>query len=158
MTKGCSGERRQGDISLFQVHARLAERKEDIPHLLRYFLNEYNLVNGYKVEGFTPEVMICLLQYDWPGNVRQLRTVLETALAMSKTGVLQAADLHLIEEPESVARPGPGSLNLAVVEAWAIRLALAETNGNNTQAARLLGIHRDTLINKLKKIPPEQRA
>jgi DNA-binding NtrC family response regulator len=72
-------------------------------------------------------------------------------VALADDGVLHAGALYLPDEGRGAAAEGPASLNLEEVEEWAIRRALAQTAGNNTQAARLLGIHRDTLINKLRK-------
>ena len=55
----------------------VAERKEDIPDLLQFFLNQYGEGTGHCVDGFTPELMKCLLHYDWPGNVREIRNLVE---------------------------------------------------------------------------------
>jgi transcriptional regulator of acetoin/glycerol metabolism len=97
-----------------------------------------------------------LQTYSWPGNVRQLRSVLDTAVTMTRHGPVNAGDLHLIEEP-NVVTERPGSLNLEELEAWAIRQALGQRGGNVTQAAKVLGIHRDTLIAKMKKYRIERR-
>ncbi len=124
----------------------LAERKEDIPHLLRYFLNEYNLVNGYKVEGFTPEVMICLLQYDWPGNVRELRNLVETLFVDPPSGPVSLQSL-----PDSFRRIFNRYIDHGAGERERIITALHETNWNKTRAARLLRVSRMTLYRKMAK-------
>jgi len=124
----------------------LAERKEDIPHLLRYFLNEYNLVNGYKVEGFTPELMICLLQYDWPGNVRELRNLVEALFVDPPSGPVSLQSL-----PDSFRGIFYRYIDHGAGERERIITALHETNWNKTRAARLLRVSRMTLYRKMAK-------
>jgi DNA-binding NtrC family response regulator len=128
----------------------LREHPDDIPALVNHFLAK--LCVEYKRHVKLTEAALNRLQtYCWPGNVRQLRSVLDTAVAMCEGGVIHAGDLHLVDELNVPQGEGPASLNLEDLEMWAIRRALGQTGGNNTHAARLLGIHRDTLIAKLKK-------
>jgi hypothetical protein len=128
----------------------LREHLDDMPALVNHFLAR--LCVEYKRRVTLTEAALNRLQsYCWPGNVRQLRSVLDTAVAMSESGVIHAGDLHLVDELNVPQGDGPASLNLEDLEMWAIRRALAQTNANNTHAAKLLGIHRDTLIAKLKK-------
>jgi two-component system, NtrC family, response regulator HydG len=128
----------------------LREHLDDIPALVNHFLAR--LCVEYKRRVTLTEAALNRLQtYCWPGNVRQLRSVLETAVAMSESGVIHAGDLHLVDELNVPQGEGPASLNLEELEMWAIRRALGQTGGNNTQAAKLLGIHRDTLIAKQRK-------
>jgi DNA-binding NtrC family response regulator len=128
----------------------LRERPEDIAALAEFFLTGLNAEyrrNLWLSEG----AMHRLTTYSWPGNVRQLRSVLETAVATTEGNVIHARSLHLLDETPCLPPEGPASLCLKDVEAWAIRQAMSQTNGNKTQAARLLGIHRDTLLTKLKE-------
>jgi DNA-binding NtrC family response regulator len=128
----------------------LRDHAEDVPALVEHLLER--LAGEYHRRVSLSEAALRRLQsYCWPGNVRQLRTVLETALALCDDhGVVHAGDLRLPDEPG--AAPGPAeSLNLEALEAWAIRQALARTNGVAVQAAGLLGIHRETLQSKMKK-------
>ena len=97
-----------------------------------------------------------LQEYPWPGNVRQLRSVLEHAVAMGDGETIDADDLHLFTESLSLSEAP--SLNLKELEAWAIRQALKRTQGTITQAARLLGIHRDTLATKMKDYKIEKNG
>jgi Nif-specific regulatory protein len=127
----------------------LRDHREDIPLLVQHFLRR--LVPEYRPQiRLTEAAMRRLQEYSWPGNVRQLLLVLENAVAMSDGLTIDAHDLRL---PTEDARPaaGPPSLNLEEVEASTIRLALRQTHSNLSQAAKLLGIHRDTLGMKLKK-------
>jgi transcriptional regulator with GAF, ATPase, and Fis domain len=128
----------------------LREHRDDIPDLVRYFLGKMRDEWGRAVT-LTDAAIGRLMGYEWPGNVRQLRFVLESAVALQQTNTIDAPDLSLqpgLSGPTSTDMP---SLKLEEVEAWAIRQALTRTEGNATQAARLLGIVRDTLANKMKK-------
>jgi Nif-specific regulatory protein len=127
----------------------LRERAEDIPVLAQHFLEQFN--GEYRHRAHLSEAASQRLRtYSWPGNVRQLRSMMETAVAMTPDGPIHAGDLHLVSE-ECSPEGGPESLNLEALEAWAIRQALERTNWNNTHAAETLGIHRETLINKIRK-------
>jgi Nif-specific regulatory protein len=125
----------------------LRERREDIPALVQHFLSKL-AVEFRRACRPTPAAMERLQEYHWPGNVRQLRSVLEHAVAMGDGDTIDADDLHLFTESLSLSEAP--SLNLKELEAWAIRQALKRTQGTITQAARLLGIHRDTLAAKMK--------
>ncbi len=135
----------------------LREHLEDIPALVEHFLGRLSLEYRRRLTLSEP-AMQHLQTYSWPGNVRQLRSVLETAVATTEGNVISARNLHLLDEQPSAAPEGPASLNLEELEAWAIRQALAQTNGNNTQTAKVLGIHRDTLITKMKKYGIERKT
>jgi two-component system, NtrC family, response regulator HydG len=127
----------------------LRDHGEDIPLLVQHFLRM--LVPEYRPQvRLTEAAMTRLREYSWPGNVRQLLLVLENAVVMSDGLTIDAHDLHLTSE-DANPPSGPASLNLEEVEASTIRHALRQTHGNLSQAAKVLGIHRDTLGLKLKK-------
>jgi transcriptional regulator with GAF, ATPase, and Fis domain len=130
----------------------LRERIEDVPELVQHFLDHFSQEYRKRVT-LSEGAMVRLQGYPWPGNVRQLRSALEGALAMApENGTIHASDLHLPVDDLSAPVSGlPPSLNLEELEKWAIRNALAHTAGNTTQAASLLGVHRCTLIEKRKK-------
>jgi DNA-binding NtrC family response regulator/pSer/pThr/pTyr-binding forkhead associated (FHA) protein len=128
----------------------LREHLEDIPALVDHFLGRLSVEYRRRLTLSEP-AMQRLQTYSWPGNVRQLRSVLETAVATTEGSVIPARSLHLLDEQPSAAPDQLPTLNLEELEAQAIRQALARTQNNKTQAATLLGIHRDTLIAKLKK-------
>lgn len=134
----------------------LRDRIEDIPALVEYFLDTFPEPNGRRVRA--SEAAIRRLQeYSWPGNVRQLRTALERALVFCESDVLQPSDLIL--DKHAAPRQLP-TVNMEELETLAIQQAMEQTNGNVTHSAKLLGMSRDTLTNKLKKIPhtrPEGR-
>ena len=132
----------------------LRERREDIPLLVKTFLDEVSRENGKQVREVTPEALNLLLAYDWPGNVRELRNVIEQMVVMARAERLMVrdvppqvrgtADLTKI----SVVRTG---MTVEEAERQLIIQALKETDGNRTQAARKIGISRRTLHRKLKE-------
>jgi two-component system, NtrC family, response regulator HydG len=129
----------------------LREHSDDIPELARFFLERLSTQcrRNFKL---TPIAMQRLEHFSWPGNVRQLRAVLESAAVMSETDIIDAEILPIIGEPISVPNSDlPNSLDIDDLETWAIRKALQQTGGNVSQSARLLGMSRDTLHTKLKK-------
>jgi Nif-specific regulatory protein len=127
----------------------LRDHLEDVPALAAHFLAKLNLEYRRQVR-LSSEALRRLQAYSWPGNVRQLRSVLEMAVAMAPTDLLRPADLRLDDEGGNPAG-GPLSLNLEELEAWAVREAMTRAGGVQVKAAGLLGIHRETLINKIKK-------
>jgi Nif-specific regulatory protein len=125
----------------------LREHIEDVPELVGYFLERLSVEWGRPFQ-ITPEAVRRLQEYSWPGNVRQLRSVLENAVGSVDHDTIDTCHLAFSAAPGADV---PLSLNLEELEAWAIRQALRRTEGNITHAARLLGIARDTLGIKIKK-------
>ncbi len=139
---------------LFRLGVRLhvpplREHLGDVPALADYFLAKLNAEYRREVR-LSPEALRCLQDFHWPGNVRQLRTVLEAAVAMSPGDLLRPADLRLDVDAGDSA-PQSETFNLEEVEARTIREVLVRTGGARGKAAKLLGIHRETLINKIRR-------
>ena len=135
----------------------LREHAEDVPELARFFLERLSTQcrRHFKL---TPAAVRKLQAFGWPGNVRQLRAVLESAAVMSEADVIDADGLPIAGAAEPVPAPVhaggldlPASLDIDDLETWAIRKALVQTGGNVSQASRILGMSRDTLHTKLKK-------
>jgi Nif-specific regulatory protein len=127
----------------------LRDHADDIPALATHFLGHLSVEYSRPLK-LTEAAVRRLREYSWPGNVRQLRSVLDTAVTMIDGNTIDADDLPL--DPDRRKRAGaPPTLNLEELEAEAVRQALRQTEGNRMQAAKLLGIHRDTLLVKLKK-------
>jgi two-component system response regulator HydG len=137
----------------------LRDHLEDVPALAEHFLARVNQEYRRRVS-LSAAALDRLQTYPWPGNIRQLRSVLETAVATTEGNFIspRALDRLLLDEAPSAVSEQLPTLNLDDLEARAIRQALAQTGGNNTQAARLLGIHRDTLITKMKKYGIERKT
>jgi transcriptional regulator with PAS, ATPase and Fis domain len=137
----------------------LRERPEDIMPLTRFFIEHYNTKFKRHIEGLTPESERLLLSHDWAGNVRELRNAIERAMILEESSYISPASLP-IAITQSAASPAAASpvtvipdsgLSLEENERMLLVKALEKTGGNQTQAARLLRITRDTLRYKMKK-------
>lgn len=133
----------------------LRERRDDIPLLVSHFLRKYGQSMNKPITGVSPAAMELLISYEWPGNVRELQNAIERAVLVCKTPEIQPSDLPLQVSNSSGVSPGK---SLAEMERFHIGRTLRETGWNISQAARLLGIDRVTLYNKIKKyqLKPEQ--
>lgn len=130
----------------------LREIKDDIPHLVHHFMAKFSRDSHRVVERISPEALDLLLDYDWPGNVRQLENVIERAFALGMGDTIQVVDL-----PPEVRKTGGSNnignqtLNLSENEKLLIGRALKQTNGNKAEAAKLLGINLTTVYRKMEK-------
>ncbi|WP_419528631.1 sigma-54-dependent transcriptional regulator, partial [Akkermansia sp.] len=147
----------------------LRDRREDIPLLATAFLKEFARENNKEFKPLSRDALEAVRNYQWPGNVRELRTAMEHGVVMSNSASI---DLHHLPpqlqdtSPETAPQERPednapntqnglvpaGVLNLSLLERNAIQQALAQSNGNKTAAAHLLGISRRTLQRKLQDI------
>jgi nitrogen regulation protein NR(I) len=164
-------------LNVVSIHLPpLRERKEDIPALIDYFINKFNLEFKKKVLGMTPEAMRKMVSYSWPGNVRQLENVIKRAMVLchgewilkdqillefreEKREIREEVKKKTFEDlldslfEELLKAP---SLNkdldlISFLEKEIILRALQKTNGNQIQAAKLLGINRNTLRSKMER-------
>jgi two-component system response regulator HydG len=136
----------------------LRERTDDIPLLTRHFLMKYTRKNRKELKGFSPTAMDILTKYIWPGNVRELENVIERSVILAMSPFISERDLpsSILESyandhgtlPETA---GLGGKSLEEIESMAIRETLIQTQGNKSEAAKLLNITRTTLLNKMKK-------
>jgi two-component system response regulator HydG len=134
----------------------LRERRGDIPLLVEHFLASASKAHGAKVKGVSPEAMRVLMGYPWPGNVRQLRNVIENMVVLAQGAKLDVADLptEIYRPPQEVAQQQfdqLAGLSLEQAEKELIRNTLRMTAGNREQAARILGIGERTLYRKIKE-------
>jgi PAS domain S-box-containing protein len=141
----------------------LRERREDIVPMTRFFIDHYNRKFKRSVEGVTDSAAKLLLSHDWPGNVRELRNAIERAMILEESAQIHSASLPIaISRPEYPAIPEAGlagvggagavdGMSLEDHERSLLVRALEKTSGNQTQAARLLRVTRDTLRYKMKK-------
>ncbi|WJV29963.1 sigma 54-interacting transcriptional regulator [Rossellomorea sp. AcN35-11] len=129
----------------------LRERVHDVGHLTNKLMVELNSMLGTSITGISAKAEEALSQYRWPGNVRELRNVLERAMTFAEHGNIQTEDLpeYLLGQLQEPVIQHTGLADDA--ELGAIRKALTQANGNKAQAARLLGISRSGLYEKLKK-------
>ena len=126
----------------------LRERKEDIPILASLFLSKFNEENHRQVVGFSSDANDFLMHYEWQGNIRELENAIERAVILSRGDVIEAADLSR-QSSYSQPRP-PAGKTMREIEKNHIYNVLNEAGGNCSEAARLLGISRMTLYNKIK--------
>jgi two-component system response regulator HydG len=130
----------------------LRQRKEDIPLLIQSFLNRLRCSTGKDVKGLTPSAMASLTAHDWPGNVRELKSALEYAFVVGGEGWIDVHHLPpllssgLESGPMKEKEKGP-----AANEKEALMTALRQTGGNQSEAARLLGVSRVTIWNRMKR-------
>jgi two-component system nitrogen regulation response regulator GlnG len=163
-------------LNVVRIHLPpLRERREDIPILLDYFLQRLSNEDGVlkKVKRVTPQALEVLEKYNWPGNVRELENAISRAAVIGRGDSIFPEDLPLdIREPKRIAVPpkqieqtveaavsslfalarnDPKLKIIAAVERELIVRALAETNGNQLKAAKLLGMTRATLRKRIEK-------
>jgi DNA-binding NtrC family response regulator len=138
----------------------LRDHKEDIPELVNHFLARFAADNEKQIEGITPSAVSALMDYHWPGNVRQLENSVERAVALSSGRVIDVKDIHLDKTQgksgatASGASDGflPEGMTLEQWEDNMIKEALRRAIGNKSQAARLLGLSRNALRYRLSKL------
>jgi len=139
----------------------LRDRTEDIVPMTRFFIEHYNRKFKRNIENVSEGAIKLLMAHDWPGNVRELRNAIERAMILEETSVISAASLPIaITRPDGNSNMGGmhlpaeapmDALSLEDNERSLLVRALEKTDGNQTQAARLLHITRDTLRYKMKK-------
>ncbi|MEM5948830.1 sigma-54 dependent transcriptional regulator [Spirochaetia bacterium 38H-sp] len=144
------------------VHVQLPplrDRKEDIPLLAAAFLKELAHENNKTINGIDQKARMILHHYSWPGNIRELRNCIESAVVMSRDSIITAEDLppHIREagDHEDYIRIPLGS-SMEEAEKEIIRSTLLYCNGNKSKAAEILGIGRKTLYRKIEEYNLEQ--
>jgi DNA-binding NtrC family response regulator len=138
----------------------LREHKEDIPDLVNHFLARFAADSEKEIEGIAPAALNALMEYHWPGNVRQLENSVERAVALSSGRMIDEKDIHLDTRQSKAGVAASASANQFLpegmtLEQWEdnmIRESLRRANGNKSQAARLLGLSRNALRYRLGKL------
>lgn len=136
----------------------LRERREDLPDLVKYFLNLYNQRRNMSLAGLTGETMKLLLEYDWPGNVRELANLIERLVVLGREGVVDVDDLAFAgwhKFPGRVATSNT-DFSLQSAEREHIRKVLAHFKGRKSDSASALGIDRKTLREKIRRYGLDQ--
>jgi two-component system response regulator AtoC len=139
----------------------LRERKDDIPLLADHFVEKYKDKSGGKVKKISADALSVLMHHDWPGNVRELENCIERAVVMGEGDTIQLSDLPMpIRSRKLQLAPAPGEIvdkippdgiSLDQLEKDLIIKALQQTNGNQTEAAKMLGISRRKLQYRMDK-------
>ena len=133
----------------------LRERKEDIELLTINFLDEFNKEDGRKIEGISPQARRALLNYDWPGNIRELKNCIESSVVLAKGNIIQLEDLP----PQVTQREGEAKSSITInlpttmeeAEKKIILSTIEYCAGNKSRASELLDIGRKTLHRKLNE-------
>jgi DNA-binding NtrC family response regulator len=128
----------------------LRQRREDVPLLVENFIERLSVEMKKRIDGVSPDAMGALMAHDWPGNVRELRNVLERGAVVATGAVIQLADLGMPSRADAPPKAGTMA-SLEEVEKRHVAVVLAHTGGNVSQSARILGIDRVTLYNKMRK-------
>ena len=128
----------------------LSEQREDILLYADFFLDEANRELDRRIVGFDPRAASLLTSYDWPGNLRQLKNTVRYAALLARGEYITPAELPAELTTERTEEAATLSLHNPAGEEEKIRRALAAAGGNKSQAARLLGVDRKTLYNKLR--------
>jgi transcriptional regulator with PAS, ATPase and Fis domain len=137
-------------INVFSISIPpLRERREDVPLLADHFVQKYARAMGKPRKEISKEAEASLVLYHWPGNVRELQNAIERAMVIGNESTILPADLPLSIEEGAVQEPAEKSLS--AVEKDHIERVLREVDGNVTHAAKILGIDRGTLYNKMKR-------
>jgi len=133
----------------------LRERREDILPLVQHFITQFGQKLNRRVQGVTPKAEVLLATYNWPGNIRELRNVVERAIILCSGDRIHASDLPLgggeLWESGAASEDEAQLLSLEEVESLHIKHVLAATNQNLSRGAEILGVTRTTLYNKLRK-------
>ena len=148
----------------------LRERKTDVPILLHHFMDIFNKSKGRGLTGITTEALDCLINYPWPGNIRELENLVERLAILKGQGQIDIADLPIKYKSGKTSKAEIGAVDIpengmdfnTAVDAYENALilkALEKTGWNRNQAAALLRLNRTTLVEKIKKkglIPPNE--
>lgn len=123
----------------------LRERLEDIPDLARYFVQEFSSQMNIRAPLLSDGALRKLQGYHFPGNIRELKNIIERAIILSNKGAIDAWHIQIQQDTQTTAKllkPGEEELSLRHVKKTLSELALQKTEGNVTKAAKLLGVHR----------------
>jgi two-component system response regulator AtoC len=144
-------------VNVVRIHLpALRERAEDVPELVRHFVDRFNRRLGLHVTGVSAAAMRALVEYPWPGNVRELENVIERAMVLTDGPQVGVEQLPTLAPPAVRTEGGVSPLDLSVkrrteeLERRLIRRALERTRGNRTRAARLLDLSHRALLYKIR--------
>ncbi|MDQ3996345.1 MAG: sigma 54-interacting transcriptional regulator, partial [Gemmatimonadota bacterium] len=144
-------------INVVRLHLPpLRDRREDIPELVRHFMQLYGRRLGLSVAAVAPAAMRLLMEYAWPGNVRELENVIERALVLAEGPQIEPDQLPAAVRSPGAEAPTRDEVDLSIkrqtaaLERGLIRSALERTGGNRTRAAKLLELSHRALLYKIR--------
>lgn len=137
-------------LNVFSIHIpNLQERKEDIPELSSYFLQVFSAKFNRKIKSISPAALKLLSHHNWKGNIRELKNVIERSVIIEESNTLTPQSLSY--DIQTAGMNESDNLSLAAMEKRHIQKLLALTNGNKTEAARILDIGLTTLYRKMEE-------
>ncbi|KGE70652.1 sigma-54-dependent transcriptional regulator [Spirochaeta lutea] len=139
-------------LNVVNIHIPpLRERKDDIPLLVSSFLKEFSEENGKIIHGIDQKARAAIHRYQWPGNIRELRNTIESAVVLAKGDIITLDDLppHIGQDNEGDYIKLSIGASMADAERELIRATLAAEKGNKSKASEVLGIGRKTLHRKI---------
>jgi DNA-binding NtrC family response regulator len=141
-------------INVLRLHvAPLRDRPEDIPPLVQHFVGRFGGDAALAIRGVTPRAMRKLCDHDWPGNIRELRNIIQRACVLAEAPLLEIEDIPRLAEPPAASPKSLDFSNLPLdeIERRVILSRLERCRGNKTAAAAELGVTSRTLRNKLQR-------
>ena len=141
-------------INVFPLYCpTLIERRDDIPIISQKFVKQNAIKSGKKILGFTPDAMDGLVSYNWPGNIRELRNAIEYAFVLCPSGAIDVSHL-----PPKITQPNVAQPKIQIIETTdafsqkeELLQVLKQAKGNQSEAARILGVSRVTIWKRMKK-------
>jgi len=133
----------------------LSKRREDIPLLVRHFIQKFNALKGKNIKGISDQAMNILMRHPFPGNIRELENIIEFCFVLCRGDVIEARhlarDLQESSQNVEIYEPGPAAPRLGQAEKDAIVAALKRCSGHRGKTAAYLNIDKSTLWRKMKK-------
>lgn len=130
----------------------LRERRGDIPLLLNHFLELYSKEGSAPAKTFSQEAIKILMRYDWPGNIRELENLVQRLSALCKEPVIHLKDIPMFTMAKTEIKDMSLSEAIKTFEKQYVGSVLESVNWNRTRAVEILGVHRNTLLDKINKL------
>jgi PAS domain S-box-containing protein len=130
----------------------LRERREDIPLLVDYLVAKFNRLQGKDIAGLSQEVLVRLMEHNYPGNVRELENILEQAFVFCRGGLIELQHLPAELRPAAAMASPTGAMSLRSAEQHLIKMALQRNKGSRQRTAQELGINPSTLYRRIKAL------
>ena len=131
----------------------LRQRKEDIPHLVEFFIKRLSAENRAGIRGLSPQAMKMFMDYSWPGNVRELKSALEYSFVVADADLIEPEHLpgSLLKSDIKMPEMSHSEKPAEIQQKTELINALQKSRGNKSEAARILGINRVTVLNRMRK-------
>lgn len=140
-------------LNVFPVNLPpLRERRDDIPLLLDHFLKIHSRDRNLLPKSFSQDAIKILMKYDWPGNIREVENLVERLSTLCKEPIIHLKDLPMFTITKTEIKDMPLKAAVKTFEKQYVGAVLESVNWNRTRAAKILGIHRNTLLAKINEL------